>query len=67
MKEKRQEKRQPVPDRCPSCGRLPVIVKARAGRFLVTCGGRTCTYDGRGTGATEQDAVDKWNEEARKR
>lgn len=59
-------KRQPVPDRCPTCGRLPIISKVKAGRWVVGCTGAGCKGQNYAVGATEKEAVDKWNEEVRK-
>lgn len=61
-----KQKRQPVPDRCPTCGRLPVISKVKARRWVVDCPGTDCKGQNYTVGPTEKEAVEKWNEEVRK-
>jgi hypothetical protein len=62
-----EKKRQPVPDRCPCCGRLPVISKVKPGRWTVDCPGANCKGLNYAVGATEKEAIEKWNEEVRKK
>lgn len=61
-----RHKRKPVPDSCPTCGRLPAISKVKAGRWVVDCPVIGCKNKIHAVGPTEGEAVDKWNEEVRK-
>jgi hypothetical protein len=56
----------PEPDRCPKCGRQPVVVKQRPGLWRVVCPHLDCWPMNNVWGGTEKIAVENWIEEARK-
>lgn len=56
----------PEPERCPKCGRFPVVVKTRPGLWRVVCPFPDCDPIWSAWGGTEALAVKNWNEEARK-
>ncbi len=58
-------KKKPNPLPCPYCKRAPAVVKVRPARYRVACPYLDCKYID-AVGYTEEEAVDKWNEEVYK-